>query len=91
MVGQAWVTTDDTNVKSVRVAVGLVRYDPTVKRLVEHQQAQAEVQASLDARVAALENARSTANASELSVPVSWLLVGGGVLAAFVLGRRWRG
>ena len=90
MVGQAWVTTDDTNVKLVRVAVGLVRHDPTVKRLVEHQQAQAEVLASLDARITALENAKAATNASEPSVPVSWLLLGGVALAAFVLGRRWR-
>src|SRR5439155_11143080 len=54
VVGQAWETSADTNVKLVRVAVGLVRNDPTVQRLVESNHAQAEELASLEARVGSL-------------------------------------
>jgi len=49
IVGQAWETSAVPGVKSVRVAVGLIRRDPTVNRLVEYSRKQ-------NARLAAIEN-----------------------------------
>jgi hypothetical protein len=43
IVGQAWESSSDRDVKSVRTAVGLIQRDPTVGRLLEatrHQDAQ---------------------------------------------------
>lgn len=90
VVGQAWESSTESGVKSVRVAVGLIRHDPTVQRLIENHQAQAEQLATLEARMAALEQARPAANAVEPSMPVSWQLVGALLPLAFVLGRRAR-
>ena len=83
VVGQAWESALDANVKSVRVAVGLIRNDPTVQRIVEHNAAQAEQLSSLEARVAALERSSQAG-----STDSSWLdartLVFGLLLAALV-------
>ena len=83
VVGQAWESALDANVKSVRVAVGLIRNDPTVQRIVENSAVQAEQLSSLEARVAALERSSQAG-----STDSSWLdartLVFGLLLAALV-------
>jgi hypothetical protein len=87
VVGQAWESSADVAVKSVRVAVGLLRHDPTVQRLVAHQQAQAEQLTALDARVTKLEamlNVNHTNTQARMSVPVEWLIIG-----ALLVGLMW--
>lgn len=54
-VGQAWESSDDAGVKSVRTAVGLIHRDPTVNRLIESGRKQATQIAELNARLAAIE------------------------------------
>src|SRR5439155_14131990 len=86
VVGQAWETSADANVKLVRVAVGLIRNDPTVQRLVETNRAQAEELASLEARVATLEQVKPAS-----SVESSWLdlrTLGFGLLLAVLVGYQ---
>jgi len=83
VVGTAWDESADADVKSVRVAVGLLQHDPTVKRLVENNASQAEALSALEARVAALERTKQAS-----SIESSWLdvrtFVFGLVLAALV-------
>ena len=57
VVGQAWEDADNTGLKTVRVAVGLVQSDPTVVRLVERVQSQEARLAAIEARLAQLEAA----------------------------------
>jgi len=57
VVGQAWDSSVDSGVKSVRTAVGLLRRDPTVSRLVEANRRQARQLAVLSAQLATLESA----------------------------------
>jgi hypothetical protein len=87
VVGQAWESAAEVDVKSVRVAIGLIRHDPTVQRLVAHQQAQAEQLTALDARVTKLEamlNVNHTNTQARMSVPVEWLIIG-----ALLVGLMW--
>ncbi|HEV7374042.1 MAG TPA: hypothetical protein VGN95_04970 [Pyrinomonadaceae bacterium] len=51
VLGQAWEASDDPNVKSVRVAVGLLRHDPTVGRLLAYSRQQAAMIAAMEARL----------------------------------------
>ena len=62
VVGQAWESALDANVKSVRVAVGLTRNDPTVQRMLEHNAAQTDQLSSLEARVAELERSKQASS-----------------------------
>jgi hypothetical protein len=56
VVGQAWESSSDEGLKSVRTAVGLIQRDPTVSRLLKsHQQQSAQI-AAFGARLAALES-----------------------------------
>jgi hypothetical protein len=41
VIGQAWETSANSGLKQVRVAVGLIRHDPTVKRLLAQSRQQA--------------------------------------------------
>ncbi len=83
VVGQGWQSSDDADVKTMRVAVGLIRHDPTVQRLVENSTSQAEQLSSLEARIAALEHTKQASNMES-----SWLdvrtFVFGVLLAALV-------
>jgi hypothetical protein len=55
VVGQAWESSSEAKVKSIRIAVGLNRRDPTVNRLVEFNRSQAARIASLERRLGAFE------------------------------------
>jgi hypothetical protein len=55
-------------VKSVRIAVGLIRRDPTVRRLLEYSRNQADRIGALDARLTALE-AQLTSKTARTSPP----------------------
>lgn len=59
VVGQAWESSPESELRSVRVAVGLIQHDPTVQRLVETNAAQAEQLVSLEARMSAIEKGRA--------------------------------
>ena len=55
VVGQAWESSSDPDVKSVRTAVGLIQRDPTVNRLLQSSRNQTAQIAALGARLTALE------------------------------------
>ncbi|MEK6288676.1 MAG: hypothetical protein AABO57_23405 [Acidobacteriota bacterium] len=55
VVGQAWESSADPGVKSVRTAVGLIHRDPTVSRLLESSRNQTAQIAALSARLTAIE------------------------------------
>jgi hypothetical protein len=54
-VGQAWESSADEGVKSVRTAVGLIERDPTMSRLLEAHRKQTAQIAALAARLTAIE------------------------------------
>jgi hypothetical protein len=56
VVGQAWESSADVGVKSVRTAVGLIQRDPTVGRLLEANRKQSAQIAALAARLTAIES-----------------------------------
>ena len=55
VLGQAWEASADAGVKSVRTAVGLIRQNPTVKRLLACSRHQATQIAALEGRLTAIE------------------------------------
>ncbi|HEY8188052.1 MAG TPA: hypothetical protein VIF64_18425 [Pyrinomonadaceae bacterium] len=55
VVGQAWESSADTGLKSVRVAVGLARRDPTVSRLLTYSRQQSARLVALEARLNGFE------------------------------------
>ncbi|HET9786391.1 MAG TPA: hypothetical protein VFP47_04620, partial [Pyrinomonadaceae bacterium] len=55
-VGQAWESSADLGVKSVRTAVGLLRRDPTVTRLVDANRRQAKQIKALSDQLTTLES-----------------------------------
>ena len=55
VVGQAWESSADLGVKSVRTAVGLIDRDPTVNRLLDSTRRQAAQIAELNTRLMAIE------------------------------------
>jgi hypothetical protein len=67
-VGQAWESSDDTGVKSVRTAVGLIQRDPTVNRLLESSRQQSRQITSLAARLTALESRISKRTAARNAI-----------------------
>ena len=66
-----WQTSPDTGVKSVRIAVGLIRRDPTVRRLLEYSHDQADRIVALDARLTALEAQLTSKTARTSPLPVT--------------------
>jgi len=71
VVGQAWETSGDAGLKSVRVAVGLIRRDPTVRRLLEYNRRQADRIGALDARLTTLEAQLTSKTARTSRLPVT--------------------
>jgi hypothetical protein len=55
VVGQAWQSSDDNGLKSIRIVVGLAQQDPTIQRLLDKVDAQETRLAELEARLLALE------------------------------------
>lgn len=74
VVGEAWEAVSGAELKSVRVAVGFIRNDVALRRVMERNDAQAKQLAALDGRVDALER---SANG-----PLPWWLVVGSLVAA---------
>jgi hypothetical protein len=75
VVGQAWETSADSGLKSVRIAVGLIRRDPTVSRLLEYSRHQAAQIGTLQkqnvefsSRLAALESKMMSKTAAHKSI-----------------------
>ena len=58
-------------VKSVRIAVGLIRRDPTVQRLLQYSHDQADRIGALDARLTALEAQLTSKTARTSPLPVT--------------------
>ncbi len=85
VVGQAWESSDDAGVRTVRAVVGRVQHDPTAARLAGRVQELEGTVSRLEARLAALEKAAPAA-AGPTSLSSSWLLPGAGVLLAGVAG-----
>jgi hypothetical protein len=71
VAGQAWETSADTNVKSVRIAVGLIRRDPTVRRLLQYSRDQGDRIDALDARLATVEAQLTSKTARSSPRPVT--------------------
>jgi hypothetical protein len=71
VAGQAWETSADAGVKSVRVAVGLIRHDPTVSRLLQYSRYQGDRIGALDARLTALEAQLTSKTARTSPLPVT--------------------
>jgi len=67
-VGQAWESSSDPGVKSVRTAVGLIQHDPTVNRLLDLSRQQSAQIAALAARLTAIESRLNRKTAVHQSV-----------------------
>jgi hypothetical protein len=101
VVGQAWeASADERGAKAVRIAVGLIRHDPSVQRLVERAQTQSkkiellELQnAALDARLTTLEqNAQQhtpATLANTLNFSPTWFILAGMIFVGLMLARRF--
>ncbi len=61
VVGQAWESSPDVNLRSVRVAIGLTRSNPFVKTLLDQNQQQADRITALEARLANTDQSASPA------------------------------
>jgi hypothetical protein len=61
-IGQAWEGSEDTGLKKVRVAVGLIRNDATVNRLFEQARRQEDKIQSLQRQISELKNLMCPAN-----------------------------
>lgn len=90
VVGQAWSASENENVKSVRVAVGLARLDPNVARLAAQNQKQAAQITQLESRLSALEESVPANSATANALPLNLLSIGGLVVFGIVLGGLWQ-
>lgn len=90
VVGQAWSASENRDVKTVRVAVGLARLDPNVARLAAQNETQAARITQLESRLAALEESAAATSGTSNAMPLNLLSLGGFVVLGVLLGGLWQ-
>lgn len=86
VVGQAWDSSTDTGIKTIRAVVGLARFDPNIGRFAEQEQAQAARIAQLENRLTAIEQAGLSGDTGLATLMRNPMLLGAVLVLGIVIG-----